>query len=314
MYPVIHFGFLHIPSYGLMVLVGLIALVITTIIIFEKIEKKEKQITNRILLISIPGFAILVLSAFVFNSIFHSIEEGRLVLGGITWLGGVLGGFPAMIFLIHKFSPLTKGEALETFELLIPGIILAHAFGRVGCFLGGCCYGGVTDSIFGVSFPAGSVAANQYPATNGASLPVFPTQLFEAAFDLLLFIVIIALFKRIKEHIFEVFAFAYGAFRFVLEFIRGDDRGITGILLSPSQLMSMVLIICGVLILLYKRGKIFKKLNQKMKSYVIERESGKKPLAARETKLLRELKQLCDDEVITIDEFNEKKKEILKRL
>ena len=314
MFPEIHFGFLHIPSYGLMVLLGLIALVITTIIIFEKIEKKEKQVTNRILLISIPGFVILVLSAFVFNSIFHSIEERRLVLGGITWLGGVLGGFPAMIFLIHKFSPLTKGEALETFELLIPGIILAHAFGRIGCFLGGCCYGGVTDSIFGISFPAGSVAANQYPATNGASLPVFPTQLFEAAFDLLLFIVIITLFKRIKAHIFEVYAFSYGTFRFALEFIRGDDRGVTGILLSPSQLMSIVLIICGVLVLLYKRGKIFKKLNQKMKSLVFERESGKQPLTVQGTKLLRELKQLCDDGVITIEEFNEKKREILKRL
>lgn len=314
MLPEIHLGFLHIPSYGLMVFLGLIAFVITTIIIFEKVEKKPKQVTNRILLIAVPGFAILVFSAFVFNSIFHSIEEGRLFIGGITWLGGVIGGFPAMIFLIHKFSPLTKGEPLAVFELLMPGIVLAHAFGRVGCFLGGCCYGGVTDSVLGVRFPAESAAAMQYPSVDGASLPVVPTQLFEAVFDLLFFLIIILLFKRVKGHIFEMYAFAYGTFRFFIEFIRGDDRGGTGIFLSPSQVMSIVLIAGGILVLLYKREKIFKKLRERMKQYVTDRDNGTQLLGLSGTKLLRELKQLCDDGIITAEEFNEKKTEILKRL
>lgn len=314
MLPEIHLGFLHLPMYGLMVFLGLIAFVITTIIIFEKIEKKSNHVTNRILLISIPGFIILFVSAFVFNSVFHSIEEGRLIIGGITWLGGVVGGFPAMIFLIHKLSPLTKGEPLATFELMMPGIVLAHAFGRVGCFLGGCCYGGVTDSAFGVRFPEGSAAAMQYPAADGASLPVLPTQLFEAVFDLLLFVLIMLLFKRIKGHIFETYAFAYGAFRFAIEFIRGDDRGGTGILLSPSQLMSIVLIASGIIVLLYKREIIFKKLRERMKEYITDRNNGVQPLGMRGTRLLRELKQLCDEGVITVDEFNEKKAEILKNL
>ena len=73
-------------------------------------------------MISMFGFAILVLSAFVMNSFFHSIEKKRLFGGGITWLGGVLWAFPSMVVLIHRFCPKVKGKALDIFDLLVPGI------------------------------------------------------------------------------------------------------------------------------------------------------------------------------------------------
>ena len=311
MAPHVHIGPLVLPSYSLMVFLGAVFFVVVTIFVFEKLCKLQKEITNRILILSVFGFAALGASAFIFNSFFHSIEEGRLVLGGITWLGGVLGGFPIMILLIHKLSPMTRGEALATFDLLVPGITLAHGLGRVGCFLAGCCYGGVTDGPLGVVFPAGSSAAATYPGADGASLPVLPTQLFEAVFDILLFIVMMSLFKWLRGHLLETYAFAYGVFRFSLEFLRGDDRGATGIAVTPSQLMSVVLIALGVLVLLYKRGIIMKKLAERMRSLREEREKNGPPLTLRSTKLLRELKQLCDEGVITSEEFEEKKAELL---
>lgn len=315
MVPVIHIGQLHIYSYSFMVFIGVVLFTIITIILLEKCEKTQQKVTNRILIISIFGFASLVGFAFIANSIFHSIEEGKIVLGGITWLGGVLGSFPLMVFLIHKFCPAVKGEALKYFNLLIPGIVVAHGFGRIGCFLGGCCYGAVTDSIFGLSFPDGSMAANQYPSATGGSLPVFPTQLFETVFDFLLFMVMMILYKKVKKHLLEIYAFSYGTFRFLLEFIRGDDRGATGMTLSPSQIMSLILIIGGILVLLYNKRVILKELHSKMDECIQKRESTfEEDINDQIIKLIKELKELEEQNIITKDEFETKKKELLTRL
>ncbi len=314
MLPYIHIGPLHIPSYSLMVIVGLAAFTLCAILLFEKIEKKPQRVTNRLLIVSVFGFAALVLSAFLFNSLFHSIEKGRIVLGGITWLGGVLGGFPTLIFLIHRFCPHVQGEALETFSLLVPGITLGHAFGRVGCFLGGCCYGGVTDSVLGVSFPAGSAAARVYPAEGGGSLPVLPTQLFEAVFELSLFLFMLLLFRRLKHRFLTVYCFGYGTFRFLMEFLRGDDRGATGLVLTPSQCISLLLIVLGVLLVLYEKGVILKKLRARMQSLKKERAEIGVPLTLRDAKTVRELTRLYEAGVITEEELADKKAALLQKI
>lgn len=311
MIPHIHLGFIAIPSYALFALIGMICYVITTITVFEKAEKKPQSVTNKFLIISIFGFAALYAFAFLFNSLFHSIEEKKLVLGGITWLGGVLGGFPATILMIHYFVPPARGKALEYFDLMIPGITIAHGIGRIGCFFAGCCYGGVTDSVLGVSFPAGSAAALQYPSESGGSLPVIPTQLIEAGFEIVLFLVLIAGYKIFRNHFTEMYAFAYGTFRFAIEFFRGDDRGSTGMILTPSQCMSIVLIILGLLCLFYKKRILFKKLHEKMDFMAEQVKTQGEKLTVKSIRLLRELKKLCDDGIITEEEFFEKKKEIL---
>ncbi len=314
MLPHIHIGFLTIPSYALMILVGLLAFVVVTILIVEKKEKAAQRITNRLLILSVFGFAVLALGAFLLNSLFHSIEKGRLILGGITWLGGVICALPVMPLLIHQFCPLVKGEALEYFNFLIPGMVLAHGIGRVGCFLGGCCYGARTDGIFGVSFPEGSLAAKMYPSPGGGSLPVLPTQLFEAVFELLLFLVMLLLYRKLKKHFLETYAIGYGVFRFVLEFFRGDDRGATGFLLTPSQLMSILLILGGVLLILYHRGLIGKKLHAHMRSLKETRDTYDVLSDKDMLRRLRELKMLLDEGVITQAEFETAKRKILGEL
>ena len=315
MAPHLIIGNLHLSTYSLFLFLGAVAYTVTTMILLEKVEHTDKRITNRLLIISVFGFAALGGFALFFNSLFHSIANGKLVIGGITWLGGVIGAFPITILLIHKFCPAVKGDALKYFNLMLPGIVLAHAFGRIGCFFGGCCYGTVTDSIFGVSFPAGSNAAIQYPGgPNGGSLPVLPTQLFEACFEIILFIVMLVMFKKLKKHFLEVYCLSYGVFRFILELLRGDKRGATGLYLSPSQLMSLILIISGVLLILYHKGKVFKKLHAKMEGYRKNQSKyvpSSSPNDAFDT--LERLKALADKGVITEAEFEEKKKELLKR-
>ncbi len=302
--------------YAFMVFLGAIAYYITFRVVVKK-EKIARRTADRLLFVSILGFIVLYLSAFVFNSIFHSIEEGRVVIGGITWLGGVLGAVPFTVFAIHKLVPKAKGNALYYFSLLLPGLVIAHAFGRLGCFFGGCCYGGVTDSIFGVRFPVGSNAALHYPAPDGRSLPVLPAQLFEAVFELLLYVAMLLLRKKWKGYNIEIYCISYGVFRFIMEFFRGDDRGGTGLGLTPSQIMSIVLLIGAACLILYRNKLLLKKLYAKCEVW---REKAAlyddtAPVGKRNPiEDIKELHVLMEQGILTKEEFEEKKKELLKRV
>lgn len=326
MLPHIHILGIHVPMYSLMVFLGFISYLIVFKIMFTKIEKVSRVSYNRLLLTSIVGFVVLGASALVFNSLFHSIEQGKLIIGGITWLGGVIGLLPAMIFLIHMWVPEQKGSAIETLSCMLPGLTLAHAFGRIGCFCGGCCYGQVTDSPLGVSFPAGSNAAKLYPLYPGVedsvSQPVLPTQLFEAIFEVLLFVAMMLLARKARKYFLEIYCFAYGAFRFVLEFWRGDSRGSTGFALSPSQLMCILLWIGAVMLILFRNRIIFKKLYAKAEVWKLEaahRASTYKrpfPIGNTATTLntIRELHKMVEEGIITQEEFEAKKADLMSRL
>lgn len=318
MFPVLHiFGF-HIPMYSLMTFLGVVAYAVTYYCIIERGKNLDRVSSNRFIFVSILGIIALYVFAYLFNSLYHSIEQGEIVFGGITWLGGVVGCVPVMLLGIHVLVPKAKGNAVELFSLVIPGLVLGHAFGRMGCFFGGCCFGGVTDGPFGVVFPAGSHAAHLYPGENGASLPLYPTQLFEACFEFLLFLTMVIFRKKISKYNLGIYAIAYGIFRFFIEFLRGDDRGSLVGVLSPSQWTSILLIIFGVFLILFQKGFSFKKLLAKCESW---REIAKKtPITIMNKKgidnvaMIRELQQLRNDGIITEEEFNSKKADILKRM
>ena len=113
-------------------------------------------------------------------------------------------------------------------------ITVTHAFGRIGCFFAGCCYGKETDSFLGVQFP-------DLPA------PVHATQLYEAAFLFVLFAVLsFLLLKKGFKHNMSVYLICYGIFRFCNEFLRGDYRGNFLGIISPSQFWSLCMIALGV--------------------------------------------------------------------
>ena len=121
---------------------------------------------------------------------------------------------------------------------IIPSAItIGHAFGRIGCFFAGCCYGDYTDSIFGVVFPAPGCP----------DYPVHPTQLYEATF---LFIICgICAYLAMKKNFrytFCIYLGAYGVFRFFLEFVRGDHRGELVAGITPSQFWSIVMAFASI--------------------------------------------------------------------
>lgn len=139
-----------------------------------------------------------------------------------------------------------KGRTVKIYDRLCdlaPAIPAGHCLGRIGCFLGGCCFGKPTDCVFGVVFPEGSLPYEYY----GGAVAVHPTQLYEAAFLLALFLFLLFCGKKYG---FPLYLILYGTGRFFLEFLRNDDRGILpGIPLSPAQAISVLLVLLGGAIL-----------------------------------------------------------------
>lgn len=152
------------------------------------------------------------------------------IFGGSVFYGGLIGGIIAGMITVKA----KKYPAKEITDCAAPAVALFHSFGRIGCFLGGCCYG--IESDFGFVYHNALVES-----ANGVRR--FPVQLFEAGFELILFIVLWRLLeaKKQKGRLFLIYLLIYPVGRFILEFFRGDEyRGfIFG--LSTSQFISILI-------------------------------------------------------------------------
>jgi phosphatidylglycerol:prolipoprotein diacylglycerol transferase len=138
------------------------------------------------------------------------------------------------------------------------GIPFGLFFGRMGCFLNGCCFGKPTTSFLGAHFPGRGAAwraqvdAGLLPAGAPEALPVHPTQLYEALGCLAIFAVLYLWLrprKRFDGQIWFSFLAAYAVLRSVLELVRADDRGVLFGVLSTSQIISIPLLVTALLML-----------------------------------------------------------------
>ncbi len=234
--PIIEFGKVKIHMYGVMIAVGILCAFVVLYVYGKKIGLRERFI-DFIYYDAMVAIAVGFGASALFQALYDYIENpaaGFRLGGGITFLGGLIGGaviFFAAYFVLRKRL---KGRMYEAISLIPCCLMLGHGFGRVGCFFAGCCHGAVTDSVFGVCFP-------KVPGT------VHPTQLYEAAFLFVLFAVCsYLLLKKGFRHNMSVYLIAYGVFRFSIEFLRGDDRGQLVAGITPSQFWSIIMVILGV--------------------------------------------------------------------
>ncbi|HEX7599916.1 MAG TPA: prolipoprotein diacylglyceryl transferase [Polyangia bacterium] len=148
-----------------------------------------------------------------------------------VWQGGLVfyGGAIAAAAVVLAFARRRAWRLGDVADLLAPSLALGHVFGRVGCFLAGCCYGKLCS--LGVYFPPASVAytelSRQGQISSGASFTpaLAPTQLYEAAGEGLLFVWL--LFLRGRRRPFSgslalVYAMGYALLRGSVEVFRGD--------------------------------------------------------------------------------------------
>ena len=156
----------------------------------------------------------------------------RLDDPGYVWYGGMLGGLITAVFYFRSRPHLNPWLYADAFT---PAIMTGAAIGRVGCFLGGCCYGVETELPWGVTFPR-------------MDHPVHPTQLYDATIAAILGVGLLYRFRhrRFDGEAIAILLMAYPLFRALTESVRGDpERGFLGPL-STSQLISIPLFMIGL--------------------------------------------------------------------
>lgn len=240
----------EIDMYAIMLLVGLIACFIFTYIAMRK-SGYSSTARETILVIGMFAIALGLLFGSLVQSFYDFLadpSEGFKFTGKMTFLGGLLGGvivYLGLYFLyVYVINPRLKEKSIfksdmnkgvwELLRFAPISITVAHAFGRIGCFCAGCCGGVATDMWFGVQFP-------------GEAQKEVPTQLFEAIFLFLItFVMIVLYFKFHFKYNMTVYLIGYGIWRFLIEYVRDDDRGAFIPGLTPSQFWSILMIIGGI--------------------------------------------------------------------
>lgn len=246
--------FLNIHMYGVMIAVGILCAFLTLFYLTKK-KNVDARFTDFIFYNGITSIVIGFGFATLFQSTYNYIKNpsvGFELGSGMTFIGGLIGGVACFLAIYFIFRKKYTTRLYEVISLLPCSILIAHAFGRIGCFFAGCCYGKETDSFLGVQFP-------------DLPHPVHPTQLYEAAFLFVLFAVSVYLIlKKDFKHNLSLYLIAYGVFRFLIEYVRGDDRGELVGFVSPSQFWSILMVVAGVAII-FVMNRILNKAAQSEK-------------------------------------------------
>lgn len=159
------------------------------------------------------------------------LEVFKFWHGGLAYYGGFLLAVPVGLWFARR----RRLGVWRIADLVAPFIALGLFFGRMGCFLNGCCFGSECDLPWAVRFP-------------GQAQAVHPTQLYEAAAALAIAALLYAVVrprKRAHGQVFAALLVLYGVARFLLEYVRADDRGIY-FGLSTSQWISLPFVAWGI--------------------------------------------------------------------
>ncbi|MBX4266097.1 prolipoprotein diacylglyceryl transferase [Clostridium estertheticum] len=240
------FSFVKIYGYGLMIMIGILSALFLLSCRSKKEQYNEDNVWDMAILTIICGviggkvmYIITDIKEVLQNpSVLKDVGNGFVIYGAI--LGGILG--------IYIYSKKKDWNTLSVLDLLVPSLPLAQGFGRIGCFLAGCCYGKVTSLPIGVEF-------NNSPFAP-ANVSLIPTQIFSSIFDfmLALFLLWYDRRERKKGRVFSLYLIIYSVGRFLIEFLRGDPRGSVAIF-STSQFISLFVLIIGILLFNFERIK-----------------------------------------------------------
>lgn len=235
-------GPITVYSYGVMLAVGVIAAVLMAEHRAPKLGLDKEQIFSLGIWCAIGGFlgAKLLYVITEWKTLFNGGMTLRDIMYGFVLYGGIIGG----IFSGWLFTRVKKLGFLKYFDLVMPSIALAQGFGRIGCFLAGCCYGKRTDAWYGMEF-------NHSVYMGMRGVKVIPTQLIMSAADFLHFFLLVFLAKRVRKDgvIAGCYLVFYSIGRFLIEFLRDDPRGAVGGL-STSQFISLFIFAAGAVTVL----------------------------------------------------------------
>lgn len=240
---------MQIKSYGLMIAIGIM---VAATLLINKAKKKgfdEDSLLN-LIIFAVIGGVIGGKGLFIITEIKDIIKDPTILLNfgyGFVIYGAICGGTLAIyLYCRHK-----KWNPLEIIDMIVPVLAIAQGFGRIGCFLAGCCYGAETKLPIGVEFPKGSLAPT--------GVHLHPTQIYSSIFDFALgaFLLYYSRKERRNGKVMGLYLIIYSIGRFLVEFLRNDPRGNVGFL-STSQFIAIFTLVLGIVIFFYEPNKFFK--------------------------------------------------------
>ncbi len=233
-------GNLTITMYGFLLALGMVAGLLMTCYL----AKKRNIKSDDIVVLALYVFPLAILGARIYYCLFNDdvsfvdffkfTEGGLAVIGSI--IGGVIGGL--LYSLIHKKN------FLNLFDIVVAGLALGQAIGRIGCFFAGCCFGEVVTNdslqIFPISVQIDGVWH-------------YATFFYESMWNLIGFALLIFVYNKTKKIGVPTATYLiwYGIGRSLIEGIRGDSLYIGDTNIRVSQLLSVVMIVIGVTIIIF---------------------------------------------------------------
>ncbi len=221
MFPVLfRLGPVAVHTYGLMMAIGV---AFALWFIYHQSRKQGLDATRIVdagvytILISLVGAKFVL---FIGNFSYYTRYPGELLSlarsGGVFQGGLVFGVIFALWYFRRKRLPTWKVS-----DMAAPALALGHGFGRIGCFMAGCCYGRAGEAGWGVKF------TSPY-AHNLTGVPlneaIHPVQLYESALNFLNFCILWLVLRKKKfdGQVFSLYIINYSLIRFFTEFYRGD--------------------------------------------------------------------------------------------
>jgi phosphatidylglycerol---prolipoprotein diacylglyceryl transferase len=262
--PCFNVGPLPIQWFGVMFGLGFLAALLNWVILGRREGKDYTYCSDLLFWIMISGVVGARL-AYVISEFDYCMESPIRMLQ--IWHGGLIyyGGFAGAVVAAVLFARSRKERILPLFDFIAVPIPLGHAFGRIGCFLNGCCAGIEYNGPLAVrypGYPAESIPwlqqwhAGLVKSDSPQSLPVVPVQLFEAAFNVILYLILVWAYRHRRKDgdVASLYLMAYPIARFTFEFLRGDERmPFLGLNLDVAQIVSIGLFIVGLAIFLWPR-------------------------------------------------------------
>jgi len=256
----------ELRSFGLMVAIAFLAGTLTASLRSRRAGIKPEHILDLAVYLIVSGVLGARLLYVVQN--WSELEHWWEIF--FVWRGGLVfyGGFIAAALAAVIFASLKKIPLLPLLDTVAPSVALGLFFGRIGCFLNGCCFGRPTDLPWGVVFPPGAFVytSSIYLSAAGEPItyptPVHPTQLYSLALALAMYVLLEWAFRKKRTfdgRIALLFGFIYPVSRFMVEFFRGDNpRVFLG--MTISQNLSAVYFVFNFFLFLHLRARKREKL------------------------------------------------------
>ncbi len=247
-------GPIPIYGYGLMLALGFLAAMYMAQRDAKKFNMPEEKLASVFPWIIVAGaFGARFFHAIVERPLYfweHPIEIFYFWDGGVTFYGGLIGG----VLVIWLFSRKNKIPFVQVGDFLIVYVALGQVFGRLGCFLAGCCHGVPTDEPWGITI------TNPESITRPLGIPLHPTQLYQALVNLITFIILykVSRHKKFNGQMLLIYGLTYPLGRAIVEIFRGDSiRGfiIDGIISTSQGISIVIFIVCLAIYIIKSRSQ-----------------------------------------------------------